>query len=68
MFCYLIPKSHKEALEFDKENRNTKWADATRGEMDCIKKQEVFTTCQEPNVIQTTNESYMHLSTTKRSG
>ena len=46
MFCYLIPKSHKEALEFDKENRNTKWADATRGEMDCIKKQEVVTTCQ----------------------
>ena len=45
MFGYLIPRSNKEALEFDKEN-NTKWADATRDEMDCIKEQEVFTTCQ----------------------
>ena len=34
MFRYLIPKSYKEALEFDKENNNTKWADATRDEMD----------------------------------
>ena len=46
MFGYLIPRSYKEALEFDKENNNTKWADATRDEMDCIKEQEVFTTCQ----------------------
>ena len=45
MVCYLIPKSYKEALEFDRENNNTKWADATRDEMDCIKDQEVFTTC-----------------------
>ena len=43
MFGYLIPKSYKEALEFDKENNNTKWADATRDEMDCIKEQQVFT-------------------------
>ena len=28
MFGYLIPTSYKEALEFDKENNNTKWADA----------------------------------------
>ena len=46
MFGYLIPRSYKEALEFDKENNNTKWADATRDEMGCIKEQEVFTTCQ----------------------
>ena len=46
MFDYHIPKSYKEALEFDKENNNTKWADATRDEMDCIKEQKVFTTCQ----------------------
>ena len=44
MFGYLIPKSYKE--EFDKDNNNTKWADATRDEMDCIKEQEVFTTRQ----------------------
>ena len=46
LFAYLILKSYKEALEFDKENNNTKWADATRDEMDCIKEQEVFITCQ----------------------
>ena len=45
MFGYLIPRSYKEALEFDKENNNTKWANAIRDEMDCIKEQEVFTTC-----------------------
>ena len=43
MFGYLIPRSYKEVLEFDKENNNTKWADATREEMDCIKEQQVFT-------------------------
>ena len=46
MFGYLTPKSYKESLEFDKENNNTKWGDATRDEMDCIKEQEVFTICQ----------------------
>ena len=46
MFGYLIPRSYKEAFEFDKENNNTKWADGTRDEMDCIKKQQVFTKCQ----------------------
>ena len=43
MFGYLIPRSYKEALEFDEENNSTKWADATRDEMDCIKEQQVFT-------------------------
>ena len=42
MFGYRIPRSYKEALEFDKDNNNTKWADATRDEMDCIKEQQVF--------------------------
>ena len=44
MFGYLIPRSYKEALEFDEENNNTKWADATRDEMDCIKEQQVSQT------------------------
>ena len=43
MFGYFTTRSYKEALEFDKENNNTKWADATREEMDCIKEQQVFT-------------------------
>ena len=30
MSGYLIPRSYKEALEYDKENNNTKWADAAR--------------------------------------
>ena len=46
MFGYLIPKSYKEALQFDKENNNTKWTDVTRDEMDCIKEQEIFTMYQ----------------------
>ena len=46
MFDVLIPRLYKEAFEFDKENNNTMWADATRDEMDCIKEQEVFTTYQ----------------------
>ena len=37
MYGCLIPRSYKESLEFDKEKTNTKWADATREEMDCIK-------------------------------
>ena len=43
MFGYLMLRSYKEALEFDKENNNTKWADATKDEMDCIREQQVFT-------------------------
>ena len=46
MFGYFILMSYKEPFELDKENNNTKWADATRDEMDCIKEQEVLTTCQ----------------------
>ena len=46
MFGYLIPKSYKEALEFEKENINTKQADVIRDEMNCIKEQEVFSTCE----------------------
>ena len=46
MFGCLIPRSYKEAIDFDKENNNTKWADATRDEMDCIMEQEVFTKYQ----------------------
>ena len=46
MLGYVIPRSYKKALEFDKENNNTKWADATRDELDCIKEQEVFTKYQ----------------------
>ena len=46
MFGFLIPKSYKEALDFHNENNNTRWADVIRGEMNYVKEQEVFTTCQ----------------------
>ena len=42
MFGYLIPRSYKDTLEIDKENNNTKWADAAREETDSIKEQHVF--------------------------
>ena len=34
MFGYLIPRSYKDALEFDKENNNIERADAIRDEID----------------------------------
>ena len=43
MFGYLIPRSYKEALEFDKEKNNMKWADASRERTDRIKEQQGFT-------------------------
>ena len=46
MFGYLVPKSYKEASEFDKEANRTKWANVIRDEIDCIKELEVFTACQ----------------------
>ena len=46
MFGYRIPRSYKEALDFVEENNNTKWADATKDEMDYIKEQQVFTKFQ----------------------
>ena len=57
MFRYLIPRSYKEALEFDKENNNTKWADATGDEMDCIKEQQAFTTSERAKWTQITRKS-----------
>ncbi len=42
MFGYLIPKSYKEAMEFDAQNGNSKWYDANKDEMDCIHDQKVF--------------------------
>ena len=57
MFGYLIPRSYKEVLEFDEENNNTKWADATREEMDCIKEQKGSQNTKGSNGIQTTSKS-----------
>ncbi len=42
MFGYLIPKTYLEALEFDKQNGDSRWYDATELEMQAIKEYQVF--------------------------
>ena len=34
MFGYLIPRNYMEAMQFDSENKNSKWYDAIKLEMD----------------------------------
>ena len=58
MFGYLIPRFSKEALDFDKENNNTKWADATREEMDSIKEQQVFTKLLKSKLSRTDRRTF----------
>ena len=41
-FGYLIPRNYTKALEFDKDNTNSKLYDGTRTEMDSIHTYEVF--------------------------
>ena len=36
MFGYLIPRNYMEAMQFDKENKNSKWCDAIKLEMGSI--------------------------------
>ena len=37
MFGYLIPRNYMEAMQFDSENKNSKWYDAIKLEMDSMK-------------------------------
>ena len=37
MFGYLIPRNYMEAMQFDKENKNSKWYDAIKLKMESIK-------------------------------
>ena len=57
MFGYLIPRSYEEALEFDKENNNTKWADATRKKWTASKNNKYSQNTKGSNGIQNTSES-----------
>ena len=41
-FGYLVPRDYKHALELDKLNRNSRWYDATKKELDHINEYEVF--------------------------
>ena len=38
MFGYLIPRNYIEAIQFDTENKNSKWYDAIELEMESMLK------------------------------
>ena len=38
MFGYLIPRNYIEAIQFDTENKNNKWYDAIKLEMESMLK------------------------------
>ena len=42
MFGYLIPRNYMEAMQFDSENKNSKWYDAIKLEMESMSKYKVF--------------------------
>ena len=42
MFGYLIPRSYKEAMQFDKENKNRKWYDVIKLEMESMQAYQIF--------------------------
>ena len=42
MFGYLIPRNYMEAMQFDCENKNSKWYDAIKHEMESMSEYKVF--------------------------
>ena len=42
MFGYLIPRTYMDAMQFDSENKNSKWYDAIKLEMESILEYKVF--------------------------
>ena len=42
MFGYLIPRTYMEAMQFDSENKNSKWYDAIKLEMESMLEYKVF--------------------------
>ena len=42
MFGYLIPRNYMEAMQFDSENKNSKWYDAIKMEMKSMRECKVF--------------------------
>ena len=42
MFQYLIPKTYMEAMQFDSENKNSKWYDAIKFEIESMLEYKVF--------------------------
>ena len=42
MYGFLVPRNYEQALQYDKENGNTKWADATKLELTQIDDYDTF--------------------------
>ena len=42
MFGYLIPRNYMEAMQFDSENKNSKWYNAIKFEMESMLEYKVF--------------------------
>ena len=42
MFGYLIPRNYMQAIQFDSENKNCKWYDAIKMEMESMREYKVF--------------------------
>ena len=42
MFGYLIPRNYMEAMQFDSENKNSKWYDAIKLDMESMREYKVF--------------------------
>ena len=42
MFGYLIPRNYMEAMQFDSENKSSKWYHAIKMEMESMREYTVF--------------------------
>ena len=42
MFGYLIPRNYMEAMQFDSENKSSKWYDAIKMEMESMREYTVY--------------------------
>ena len=53
MFGYLIPSIYMEAMQFDSENKNSKWYDAMKLEMESMLEYKVFKKWDKQSLINT---------------
>ena len=51
MFGYLIPRNYMEAMQFDSQNKNIKWYDAIKLEMESMKEYKVVKTWDKAIVV-----------------
>ena len=54
MFGYLIPRNYMEAMQFDSENKNSKWYDAIKLEMESMLEYKVFKKWEKESLKNTT--------------